>query len=126
MPIQVEEIIEDTKTQGSGCVATYVGLIRDCSHGKLVRSVEYADADGKACQKLEEIVSEAKRRWPLENMSMVHRVGSLKVGDINLVVAVAAAHRDEAMAACRFAVDSFKETLPTQKVETYLSDCSPS
>lgn len=120
-PISVEDILEATKTEGSGCVNTYVGLIRNYSQGKPVRAVEYVDTDRQAVHRLEEIVGDARRRWSVENMSMVHRIGSLNVGDINLVVAVAAAHRDEAIAACRFAVDRFKETPPTQKRETYLS-----
>lgn len=119
-PISVEEVIEATKTPGSGCVATYVGLIRNASHGKPVLSVEYTDVDGRGALGLQGIVGEARQQWVLEDMSMVHRVGRLAVGDINLVVAVAAAHRDEAIAACRFAVDCFKESMPTRKIETYL------
>jgi molybdopterin synthase catalytic subunit len=118
-PISPEAIIRQAKTSDSGCVATYVGLIRDNSHGKPVASVEYADPDGRAASRLKAIADEANRKWPVNNIIICHRVGHLAVGDINLVVAIAAAHREAGFAACQFIVDRFKESLPTQKKETY-------
>ena len=56
---------------------------------------------------------------PIDNIAISHRIGKLVVGDINLVVAVAAAHRKEGFAACQYAIDQFKEILPTKKKETY-------
>ena len=117
--ISPEQVINRAKTGGSGCVATYVGLIRDNSHGKKVFSVEYRDKDGKAIEGLRKIAAEAKEKWPVENIAFTHRVGKLKVGDINLVVAVAAAHRGDGFSACQYIIDSFKESLPTHKIETY-------
>ena len=117
--ISPQAVVEEVKTDGSGCVATYVGLIRDNSNGKEVLSVEYRDTDGKAVARLQQIADETKQKWELENVAFVHRVGKLAVGDINLVVAVAAGHRQEAFAACQFMIDRFKETLPTHKTETY-------
>jgi len=118
-PISPELVVKETKTADSGCVTTYVGLIRDNSNGKPVLSVEYQDANGKAEDKLREIASEIKQKWPVNNVSIHHRVGKLKVGDINLVVAVASAHRSEGFAACQHAIDRFKQALPTKKRETY-------
>jgi len=118
-PISPEFVVKKTKTDSSGCVATYVGLIRDDSHGKPVLSVEYKDADGTAENKLGQIASEIRQRWPVNNVSICHRIGKLKVGDINFLAAVAAAHRQEGFAACQYAVDRFKEIMPTQKIETY-------
>lgn len=118
-PISPEEVINGVKTSGSGCVATYVGLIRDNSHGKSVLSVEYTDADGKAEAGLEKIAGEIKQKWPVNAVSIYHRTGKLNVGDINFVVAIAAAHRGEGFAAVQYAVDRFKERLPTAKKETY-------
>lgn len=119
-PISPERIISKAKTSASGCVATYVGLIRDNSKGKRVASVTYHDTDRTAVAKLTAIADEAKLRWPLENIAITHRIGKLKVGDINLVIAIAAGHRKEGFAACLFAVDEFKKKLPTQKTEAYL------
>jgi molybdopterin synthase catalytic subunit len=117
--ISPESVIARAKTGGSGCVATYVGLIRDNSHGKQVLSVEYQDKDGKAVAGMRKIVAEAKQKWQVENIAFTHRIGKLKVSDINLVVAVAAGHRGEAFAACQYIIDRFKESLPTHKIETY-------
>ena len=118
-PISPEQVIGRAKTGGSGCVATYIGLIRDNSHGKKVLSVAYQDKDGKAIESIRKIVAEAKQKWQVENIAFTHRIGKLKVGDINLVVAVAAGHRGEAFAACQYIIDRFKESLPTHKIETY-------
>ena len=115
-----ERVIAKAKTDGSGCVATYVGLIRNMSHGKAVLSVEYQDRDGRAAEALRTIANEVQRRWQTENVAITHRVGKLAVGDVNLVVAVAAAHRTEGFAGCQYIIDEFKKRLPTFKRETYL------
>ena len=118
-PISPELIVNRIKTDSSGCVVTYVGLIRDYSQGKPVLSVEYRDAKGTAAQELQKIADQIRQKWPINNIAICHRVGKLKVGDINLVVAVASAHRQEGFAAGQYAIDQFKQKLPTQKRETY-------
>ncbi len=118
-PISPELVVNKVKTDGSGCVATYIGLIREYSRGKQVLSVEYKDLKGEAASRLREIVGEAKQRWQLENIAFTHRTGKLRVGDINLVIAVASAHRQEGFAACQYIIDRFKQIIPTHKTETY-------
>ncbi|MBN1369462.1 MAG: molybdenum cofactor biosynthesis protein MoaE [Dehalococcoidaceae bacterium] len=124
--VSPEYIVKATKTADSGCVATYVGLIRDNNNEKAVASVEYSGRGDHAAAVLQSIVDEAKKRWPVNEMSIVHRTGVLNVGDINLVIAVAAGHRGEAFAACSFAVDQFKARRPTDKIERYLDGTSSS
>lgn len=119
-PISPEAAINRIKTTGSGCVVTYVGLIRDSSNYKLVKSVEYRDPDGLAGNILQKIALETMQKWKIENIAISHRIGELTVGDINLVVAIAAAHRGEGFAACQYVIDQFKARLPTQKKELYL------
>lgn len=118
-PISPERVIEKVKNDSSGCVVTYVGLIRNRSQGRPVLSVEYMDSDGSATRTLQEIADEAKNKWPIENIAISHRTGKLMVGEINLVIAVASAHRSEGLAACQYAIDQFKQRLPTQKTESY-------
>jgi molybdopterin synthase catalytic subunit len=118
-PIAPEQVIARAKTNGSGCVVTYVGVIRGTSHDKSVVSVEYQDRDGKALEKLRTLVAEVKQKWQLENVAFTHRIGKLKVGDINLVIAVAAGHRGEGFSACQYIIDHFKQSMPTHKIETY-------
>jgi molybdopterin synthase catalytic subunit len=118
-PISPERVINQVKTDGSGCVVTYVGLIRNSSQGKAVASVEYQDTKGNAADRLKAIASEIRQKWQVENIAVCHRLGKLEVGDINFMVAVASVHRREGLAACSYAVDRFKELLPTKKTETY-------
>ena len=118
-PISLELVVNAVRTPESGCVVTYVGLIRDNSRGKPVLSVEYEDARGTAEDGLRQIAEEIKRRFSVNGVAICHRIGKLNVGDINLVVAIAAGHRKEGFAASQFAIDRFKESLPTAKRETY-------
>jgi len=85
-----------------------------------VYSVEYFDADDKAAERLDDIAKEIRRKYPVNKVVIYHRIGKLVVGDINLVVAISSPHRAEGLAAVGYAVDLFKEKLPTAKKETYL------
>ncbi len=118
--IPIEEVINSVRNDASGGIIAYIGLIRDNSYEKKVTSVEYGDADGQAKSKLQTIVDGAKEQWPVNDMAIVHRVGKLNVGDNNLVIAVSTGHRQEGFAACQYAIDKFKEQLPTTKKETYI------
>ena len=123
--ISPEQVVNRAKTNSSGCVVTYVGVIRDHSEGKSVLSVKYQDSKGNARKRLQEIADEASKRWQLENVALSHRIGELKVGEINLVVAVASAHRSDGFAACQYIIDQFKERMPTSKIEKYQAEPKP-
>lgn len=118
-PISPELVVKQVKTDSSGCAVTYIGLIREYSRGKPVLWVEYKDIEGTAENRLQEIASEVRQKWQLNNIAICHRVGRLNVGDINIVIAIASAHREEGFAACQYAIDRFKQFMPTQKKETY-------
>jgi molybdopterin synthase catalytic subunit len=114
-PSSPEMVVNRIKTNGSGCAVTYIGLNRGCSRGKSVLSVEYKDSKATAESGLRQIASKICQRWQLENIAIYHRAGKLKVGDINLVIVIVSAHRQESFAVCQYAVNWFKETVPTQK-----------
>lgn len=118
-PISPELVIGKVKNNRSGCVVTYVGLIRDYSKGKPVLSVAYEDSTGSAQNTLRRIVDEVRQRWHVESIAISHRTGKLNVGEINLVVAAASAYRREGFAACQYTINQFKQRLPTTKAETY-------
>jgi len=118
-PISLESVVGNVKSGNSGCVVTYVGLIRERSQGKPVLSVEYLDYKRGAEKTLQEISSEVTQRWQINNIAISHRTGKLTVGEVNLVIAVASTHREEGFAACHYAIDQFKQRLPTKKIETY-------
>jgi molybdopterin synthase catalytic subunit len=118
-PISPELVVNEAKTDSSGCVLAYISVIREYSRGKPVLSVEYKDTKGTAEDSLQQIISETSQKWHLNNIAIYHRVGKLNVGDINLIISVASAHRQEAFSACQYAIDRFKQTMPTLKKETY-------
>ncbi|MFC1939123.1 molybdenum cofactor biosynthesis protein MoaE [Chloroflexota bacterium] len=118
-PIPPELVVGRVKTDNSGCVVAYIGLIREYSQGKQVLSVEYKDPERTAEISLRKIAGEARQKWRVENIAIHHRTGKLKVGDINLVIAVASAHRQEGFAACQYIIDRFKQMMPACKKETY-------
>jgi molybdopterin synthase catalytic subunit len=119
-PISVEDFLRVVETDDSGCVAMYVGLIRNESRDKFVLSVEYRDDLGKAKERLAEIARDIIMKFPVNKVGIIHRIGILKVGEINFVAAIAASHRQEGFAGCQYAVDRFKESLPTKKIENYI------
>ena len=123
--ISPEEVIDKARNDSSGCVVAYVGLIRNYSQSKAVLSVEYEDSQRNAESTLREIARETKQRWHIEDIAISHRVGKLRVGEINLVVAVASAHRSEGFIACQYVIDQFKERSPTGKTETYQNSNVP-
>ena len=114
-----EKVVAKVRSSDCGCVVTYIGLIRDYFEGKPVLSVEYRDPDKEAKDQLQKIANEAKQQWQISHIAISHRIGKLSVGEINLVIAVASAHRSEGFNACQYAVDQFKQRLPTKKKETY-------
>lgn len=97
----------------------FVGTVRDENRGRRVVRLEYEAYEQMALPLMEEIAAEATRRWPVSALRMVHRLGVLAIGDASVVVAVASPHRDEAFAACRYAIDTLKKTVPIWKKEFY-------
>lgn len=116
--IDVARILERVGDDSAGGTVVFVGTVRDHDRGKKVVGLEYEAYEPMAEAKLEEIEGEAKRRWPIKAISIVHRKGSLKVGEVSVVVAVSAEHRAEAFEASRFAIESLKRTVPIWKRET--------
>jgi molybdopterin synthase catalytic subunit len=115
--INVAEVLERVADGGAGGTVVFVGTVRDHHRGKKVVGLEYEAYAPMAEAKLEEIELESRRRWPVRQMSIVHRTGRLRVGDVSVVVAVSAEHRAEAFEASRFAIESLKRTVPIWKRE---------
>jgi len=109
-PIRPEAAIEGVRKKAYGAVIAYVGTVRDISHGRKVISMEHQiSQQDLARQELEGIAGEIQRRWQLEDVYIIHRIGNLRPGEILLVVAIGAPHRMEAFEACQYAIDRFKE-----------------
>ena len=100
-----------------GALASFVGLVRDVSHGTGVVEMTLEHYPGMTEKALADIVAEAKARWDLYATLVIHRVGPLKPCDQIVVVAVTSAHRGEAFAACEFIMDYLKTRAPFWKRE---------
>lgn len=103
--------------QGVGAVAGFVGYVRDFNDGADVAGMFLEHYPGMTERALEKIVEEARGRWPVLNVCVIHRVGELAPGDPIVFVGVASAHRDAAFDACRFIMDYLKTRAPFWKRE---------
>ena len=101
-----------------GAVTLFLGTVRDHSAGKTgVTHLEYEAYDDVVESKIGEIVAEARDRWEIERAAVVHRTGSLQVGETSVAVAVGSGHREEAFAAGRYLIDELKARVPIWKKE---------
>ncbi len=102
---------------GIGAVASFVGYVRDFNDGHEVSGLFLEHAPGMTEHALEKIAAEARQRWPLLSLEILHRVGRLEPGDPIVFVGAASAHRDAAFDACRFVMDYLKTRAPFWKKE---------
>src|SRR5262245_5283772 len=100
-----------------GAVVLFLGTVRDLTGEQVTVFLDYEAYAPMAEKKLAEIEAEVRRKWPVTEMAMVHRLGRLDVGEVSVAVAVSCPHRGEAFDACRFAVDVLKELVPIGKKE---------
>ena len=118
-PLEPQKLAEAVRRDESGAVALFSGVARNHSEGRTVLALEYDAYPEMASRKLREVADEARARWPITGIAIQHRIGRLAIGDASLVVAVSAPHRREAFAACEFAVDRVKQTVPIWKKEIW-------
>jgi molybdopterin synthase catalytic subunit len=102
-----------------GALCLFVGVVRNENRGRAVLRLEYEAYEEMALPLMQEIAAETKRRFPVTQVRLVHRLGPLEIGEASVAVAVASPHRDEAFAACRFAIDTLKSQVPIWKKELY-------
>ena len=100
-----------------GAVASFIGVVRDVNEGDAVRDMTLEHYPGMTERALEKIVAEAKSRWDIIDVLVVHRVGRLAPTDQIVLVVVTGAHRGEAFAACEFVMDYLKTRAPFWKKE---------
>ena len=116
-PIDIAALGAPAAADGAAC--TFVGVVRDHNAGRAVRHLEYEAFEEMALPLMEEIAAEARRRWPITSIAIVHRLGRLSIGEPSVAVAVFAPHRGAAFQACRYAIDTLKATVPIWKKEFY-------
>ncbi|MBL8916941.1 MAG: molybdopterin converting factor subunit 1 [Archangium sp.] len=116
-PLSLDEVIRAVSRESQGGLVTFTGAVRDHSKGVAVTELEYEAYVPMAEKKLAEIANEAREKWPGTDVAVLHRVGTLKPGELAVVIAVSAPHRKEAFRACEYVIDRLKEDVPIWKKE---------
>jgi molybdopterin synthase catalytic subunit len=117
--IDSDELLQAVGDPAAGGTTLFVGTTRNENEGRVVERLEYEAYEAMAVEEMRRIGDEIARRWQVVAVAMVHRVGVVPVGQASVAVAVSAAHRDEAFAACRYGIDTLKATVPIWKKEYY-------
>ncbi|MEW5806221.1 MAG: molybdenum cofactor biosynthesis protein MoaE [Acidobacteriota bacterium] len=117
--INPEEITALVRGKESGACITFIGTVRDKSRGREVRYLEYDAYDSMAEREMESIGNEIRKRWKVSNVAIVHRRGKCEIGEVAIVIAISAEHREDAFKGCWFAIERIKREVPIWKKEYY-------
>jgi molybdopterin synthase catalytic subunit len=117
-PLSVDEVHAAVADPASGAIALFVGTVRDHDHGRAVAELSYS-AHPSGAEQLRLVAEKVAARFPVRALAAVHRTGDLEIGDLAVVVAAAADHRDEAFAACRALIEDLKQTVPVWKKQLF-------
>ena len=116
-PIEQDSLFEQVVDPSHGAIGTFAGTVRGTTGDRTTTYLEYEAYPAMAEKKMSEIADEAKGKWKIGSVAILHRIGRLDVGEISVLVAVGAAHRREAMEACLYVIDRLKAVVPIWKKE---------
>ncbi len=116
-PLILQDVVDKVSGPGLGGIVTFTGAVRDFSRGHEIRYLEYEAYTPMALSEMDGIIVEAEERWPGVVVSLAHRVGELKIGEVAVLVAASAPHRAEAFEAARWSIDELKNRVPIWKKE---------
>ena len=117
-PVDPSKVVAAVSAPEAGAVVLFVGTVRDHSPGRTgVTHLEYESYDEQVVDKIAEVVTEVRDRWPVRKVAAIHRVGELGVGEISIAVAVSSPHRVDAFEAGRYLIDEVKARAPIWKKE---------
>lgn len=119
--ISAEELVGSLKASADGAVVLFEGTVRDNLGGRQTLYLEYEAYEPMALGKMEEIALEARQKFHIDRIGMVHRVGRIEIGETSVAIAVTAAHRHAAFEACHYLIDRLKQVVPIWKKE-YFAD----
>ena len=114
-------LVRRVRAGQDGAIVTFDGFVRNESHGRATKHLEYEAYEPMALAKMREIGSQIHQKFAIHCVAMVHRLGRMEIGETSVFIAVSAPHRAAAFDACRFAIDTLKRTVPIWKKE-YLQD----
>jgi len=118
-PLNLQELVDFVSDPGAGAIATFVGTTRNSNEGRRVVALDYDAYPEMAEKELRRIGGDANKKWQLCRMAIVHRIGPVQITQASVMIAVSSAHREAAFAACRFAIEEIKKTVPIWKKELY-------
>jgi len=117
--LNVQSCIDWVMSPESGGIDVFIGTVRNKTKDKTVVRLEFEAYEKMAIVEMEKIALQASEKWPLQKLLIHHRTGTLAVGEVPVIIAVSAAHRDAAFAACRYVIDTLKQTVPIWKKEVF-------
>jgi molybdopterin synthase catalytic subunit len=118
-PLNITSAIDYVTSEECGGIDVFIGTVRNETKGKKVVRLEFECYESMAMKEMEKIALQIRERWPVHRILMHHRTGVLQIKDIPVIIAVSAAHRDAAFDACRYAIDTLKQTVPVWKKEIF-------
>jgi molybdopterin synthase catalytic subunit len=118
-PLNIQSAIDWIQSPDSGGIDVFIGTVRNATKGKTVVRLEFEAYEPMALAEMEKIVKQAFERWPVQKALIHHRTGALQVGEAPVIIAVSAAHRAAAFEACRYIIDTLKQTVPIWKKEIF-------
>lgn len=118
-PLSLDRVVDEVRSDDAGAIATFTGTTRVHSRGRSVTHLDYEAYEGMAEKVMQEIADSLRARYELTAVAIHHRIGRVTIGETSVVIAVSAPHRQDALAACRDAIDELKERVPLWKKEVY-------
>jgi MoaE-MoaD fusion protein len=118
-PLSLDAVVEEVSDESAGAVASFLGTVRRESRGRTVLYLEYEAYAEMAEDVMAQLAADLEQRYDLWAVAIHHRVGRVEIGEASVAIAVSAPHRQDALAACKDAIDTLKETVPLWKKEVY-------
>lgn len=112
-------ILEKAGHGDAGAVNVFLGTVRNKTKDRKVLYLDYEAYEPMAIREMEKIVLDAKRKWDIINVVVHHRVGKLEIGEAAVMIALSTAHREASFQACKYIIDTLKETVPIWKREVF-------
>jgi molybdopterin synthase catalytic subunit/molybdopterin converting factor small subunit len=119
-PFDAQALIDAAKNPEDGAVVVFDGIVRNNSRGRQTLHLDYEAYEEMAARQMRALSAEAKSRFGVRHVTIVHRLGRLHIGETSVLIVVASAHRAQAFAACRWLIDTLKNTVPIWKKETFV------
>ena len=117
--INRDRIINSVECPEAGAIDVFIGTTRNSTQSKKVLKLEFESHESMAIKEIQKIIDNAFTKWSISKVAVSHRVGVVDIGEVAVVIAVSAPHRAAAFEACRYIIDTLKQTVPIWKKETF-------